>query len=164
MVRSTQYQVTTIVSFRPRLGQTLKAQSGGSIRMYYPKTLLCQGFLAECKAKGFTSFNSCGRNHLLNCPRTRHRKGRSSLLDLNRIRDQMSPEEAVLLTAPTLQYLYRLTNIINSSVPPNLRCHQHHGQAVHGTIVTKPCVATRLPVTFLTRTIKSKEPHTTPVG
>ena len=39
--------------------------------MYYPKTLLFQGFLAECKAKGFTSFNSCGRSHLLNCSMTR---------------------------------------------------------------------------------------------
>ena len=31
----------------------------------------------------------------------RLRTGRSSLMDLNRIRDRMSPEEAVLLTAPT---------------------------------------------------------------
>ena len=67
-----QYQVTVISRFRPRLFQTIKLSLGGSIGMYYPKTLLCQGFLAECKAKGFTSFNSCGRNHLLNCPRTRH--------------------------------------------------------------------------------------------
>ena len=61
----------------PRQGQNKgnKPQElceGGSILMYYPNTVLCQGFSAKCKAKGFTSFNSCGRSHMLTGPRTSH--------------------------------------------------------------------------------------------
>ena len=61
----------------PRQGQNkgYKPQElceGGSILMYYPNTVLCQGFSAKCKAKGFTSFNSCGRSHMLTGPRTSH--------------------------------------------------------------------------------------------
>ena len=61
----------------PRQGQNschkpLELSVGGSKKMYYPNTLLCQGFLAKCKAKGFTSFNSCGRSHMLTCQKTSH--------------------------------------------------------------------------------------------
>ena len=50
----------------------LKLGVGGSNGMYCPNILLCLGFLAECKAKGFTSFNSCGRSHMLTSQETSH--------------------------------------------------------------------------------------------
>ena len=50
----------------------LKLGEGVSNGMYFPNTMLCQGFQVECKAKGFTSFNSCGRSHMLTSQMTSH--------------------------------------------------------------------------------------------
>ena len=72
-----QKKATQVILVDPRQGQIschkpFELSVGGSKKMYYPNTSLCQGFLAKCKAKGFTSFNSCGRSHMLTCQKTSH--------------------------------------------------------------------------------------------
>ena len=96
---------------------------GGSIRMYCPNTLLCQGFMAECKAKGFTSFNSCGRSHLLNCLRTKH----DSMLNLKSFVWGVPSE----CTTRTLYFAKQTTMVsFNSNVSMERRgltCHKTTG-------------------------------------